>query len=133
LKKIGLPRNFEVNKTDPRSRINFYTRLKIEIAGKLYEVCHTACQPTAVKQLANCRPTVIKLVLFLQGCRARLTGKADGQGYRARLTGKADGQGYRTRLPGKAAGQGCRARLPGKAAGQGCRARLPSNAAGQGF
>jgi hypothetical protein len=38
-------------------------------------------------------------------------------------------QGCRARLPGKAAGQGCRARLPGKAAGQGCRARLPGKAA----
>jgi hypothetical protein len=38
-------------------------------------------------------------------------------------------QGCRARLLGKAAGQGCRARLPGKAAGQGCRARLPGKEA----
>jgi hypothetical protein len=37
---------------------------------------------------------VFKTVIYLQGCRAR--------------------------LPGKAAGQDCRARLPGKAAWQGC-------------
>jgi hypothetical protein len=50
-------------------------------------------------------------------CRSRLP----VQGCRARLPGKAAGQGCR---PGKIAGQGCRARLPGKAAGQGCRARM---------
>jgi hypothetical protein len=65
----------------------------------------------------------IKLVIFMQGCWARLPGKAAGQGCRAGLPGKAAGQGCRARLPGKAAGQGCRATLPGKAAGQGCRAR----------
>jgi hypothetical protein len=48
---------------------------------------------------------VTRLLTFLQGCRARLPGKAAGQGCLARL-------------PGKAAWQGCRARLPGKAAGQ---------------
>jgi hypothetical protein len=62
-------------------------------------------QTTAIKKLA------IQLVIFLQGCRARLPGKAAGQGCRARL-------------PGKAARQVCRARLPGKSAGQGCRPRL---------
>jgi hypothetical protein len=31
---------------------------------------------------------VIKLVIFLQGCRARLPGKAAGQGCRARLPGR---------------------------------------------
>jgi hypothetical protein len=65
---------------------------------------------------AGLRPRpVIKLVIFLQDCRARL---------RAGLPGKAAGQGCRARLPGKAARQGCRARQSGKAAGQGGRARL---------
>jgi hypothetical protein len=36
--------------------------------------------------------------MFLQGCPARMPGKAAGQGYRAKL-------------PGKAAGQGCGARV----------------------
>jgi hypothetical protein len=50
---------------------------------------------------AGLRP-VIKLVMILQGCRARLLDKTAGQGFRARLPGKAAGQGYRDRLPGKA-------------------------------
>jgi hypothetical protein len=129
----------------PRSEgdINLYTRLKIVIAGKTCKKLPAygrkkACNP------AGLRP-VIKTVIFLQGCRARLLGKAAeqgcqarqlgkaaGQSCRARLLGKAAGKGCGARLPGNAAGKGCRARLPGKAAGQGCRARLPGNAAWQG-
>jgi hypothetical protein len=60
------------------------------------------------------------IVIFLQGLRAKLPGKAAGQGCWARLPGNAAGQGCRARLPGKAARQGFRARLPGKAVGQGC-------------
>jgi hypothetical protein len=33
----------------------------------------------------------IKLVIFLQGCRAKLQGRAARQGYRARLQGKDAG------------------------------------------
>jgi hypothetical protein len=127
-------------------RINYHCRaalLEIErkicnkaqnvaIAGKIelncrqkYGMLHAVIRP--FKSLQFCRPTAgIKLAIFLQGCRARLPGKAAGQGCRARLPGKAVGQGCQARLPGKAAGQGCRARLPGKA---GCRARLPGKAA----
>jgi hypothetical protein len=89
----------EANKTEnnfspyPRSEgdINLYTRLKIAIAGKECKKLPAygrkkACNP------AGLRP-VIKTVIFLQGCRARLPGKAAGQGCRARLLGKADGQG----------------------------------------
>jgi hypothetical protein len=47
----------------------------------------------------------------VQGCRARLPGKAAGQGCRARLPGKAAGQCVVARMPGKNAGQGCRARM----------------------
>jgi hypothetical protein len=49
------------------------------------KVCNAACQPKL--------RLVIKLVIFMQGCRARLPGKASGQGVRARLLGKAAGQG----------------------------------------
>jgi hypothetical protein len=66
-------------------------------------------RPTAVKKLAIL--PAIKLLIFLQGCRAKLQGRAARQGYRARLQGncKAAGQGFRVRLLGKAAGQGCMA------------------------
>jgi hypothetical protein len=40
----------------------------------------------------------IKLVIFMQGCWARLPGKAAGQCCRARMPGKAAGQGGRARL-----------------------------------
>jgi hypothetical protein len=95
-----------------------YTRLKIAIAGKACKKLPAygrkkACYP------AGLRP-VIKTVIFLQGCRARLPGKSAGQGCRAMLPGRAAGQGCqarrRARLPSKAAGQGCRARLHGKGA-----------------
>jgi hypothetical protein len=86
-------KQFRHNKTEnhfspyPRSEgdINLYTRLKIAIAGKACKKLPAygrkkACNP------AGLRP-VIKTVIFLQGCRARLLSKAAGQGCRSRLPG----------------------------------------------
>jgi hypothetical protein len=85
-----------------------------------------ACNSTGL------RP-VIKTVIFLQGCQARLPGKAARQGCQARLPGKAARQGCQARLPGKAARQGCQARMPGKDARQGymaiCAVWWPATAA----
>jgi hypothetical protein len=74
--------------------------------------CNAACAPAygrkKIWQLYRSKLwPVINFLTFLQGCRAKLSGKAAGQGCRAKL-------------PGKAAGQGCRARLPGRAVGVGC-------------
>jgi hypothetical protein len=120
------------------SYFNCGVSLNLTAGLRALKVCKAACRPTAVKKLTilpsppTLRP-VITLVIFLQGCRERLPGKATGQGCRARLPGKTAGQDCRARLPGrlpvKSAGQGCRARLLGKAAGQDCQARLPGKAA----
>jgi hypothetical protein len=94
-----------------------YTRLKIVSAGKACKKLPAygrkkACNP------AGLRP-VIKTVIFLQGCRARLLGKAAEQGCRARLPGKAAWQGcnmhrYRGRSPY------CSGRIPN------CSGRIPN-------
>jgi hypothetical protein len=101
-----------------------YTRLKIVSAGKACKKLPAygrkkACNP------AGLRP-VIKTVIFLQGCRARLLGKAAEQGCRARLPGKAAWQGcnmhrYRGRSP-YCSGRSpyCSGRIPN------CSGRIPN-------
>jgi hypothetical protein len=81
--------------------------------GKIMQCCMPAYGRKKACNSAGLQP-VIKLVIFLQGCRASLPCNTAGQGCRAR---QQDRQGCRARLMGKAAGQGYRAR-------QGCMAMV---------
>jgi hypothetical protein len=83
-----------------------------DLGRKNMQCCMTAYGHKKACNSAGLRP-VIKLVIIMRGCRARLPGKTVVQDCRARLPGKAAGQGCRPRLQDKAAGQGCRARLLG--------------------
>jgi hypothetical protein len=83
--------NYVDNKTEnlfspyPRSvsDINWYTKLKIAMSCYLQGKLAVNCRPTAVRKLAIL--PVINAAIFLQGCRARLPGKAAGQGCMARV------------------------------------------------
>jgi hypothetical protein len=104
-------RNFSRN---PRSRISLYTvqssksQCLVNCGESFNTKLPAVCRKIACNS-AGLRP-VNKLVIFLQGCRARLPA-----GLRPVIKLVIFLQGCRARLPGKAAGQGCRARLPGKA------------------
>jgi hypothetical protein len=71
--------------TYPSSRINLYTRLKIAMQCVVYcgeSKNKTAGLRPAKVSNATCRPSAVKkLVICMQGCRARLPGKAVGQGH----------------------------------------------------
>jgi hypothetical protein len=68
----------------------FVHKLKLKMRGKIerkwpVKTCNAACAPAYGRKKACNSAGIIQLVIFLQGCRARLPGKAAGQGCRTRL------------------------------------------------